>query len=114
MQKLNRLGVRASGLALTMMMVAPHAHAATCESLATLTLLQGLGRLIRSKSDRGVLAVLDPRLTRMSYGRRFLASMPPAPVADAPKNPPNPPPPSSLKGNACIKPNEDHDDHAAA
>jgi ATP-dependent DNA helicase DinG len=47
---------------------------------ATLTLLQGLGRLIRTRSDRGVLAVLDPRLTRMSYGRRFLASMPPAPV----------------------------------
>lgn len=48
--------------------------------LATLTLLQGLGRLIRSRSDRGALAVLDPRLTRMPYGRRFLASMPPAPV----------------------------------
>src|SRR6185295_17411315 len=48
--------------------------------LATLTLLQGLGRLIRSRSDRGVLAVLDPRLTRMSYGRRFLASLPPAPA----------------------------------
>jgi ATP-dependent DNA helicase DinG len=51
--------------------------------LATLTLLQGLGRLIRSRSDRGVLAVLDPRLTRMPYGRRFLASMPPAPVTTA-------------------------------
>ncbi len=48
--------------------------------LATLTLLQGLGRLIRTKTDRGVLAVLDPRLTRMPYGRRFLASMPPAPI----------------------------------
>lgn len=48
--------------------------------LATLTLLQGLGRLIRTRSDRGVLAVLDPRLTRMSYGRRFLASMPKAPI----------------------------------
>ena len=50
--------------------------------LATLTLLQGLGRLIRTRSDRGVLAVLDPRLTRMSYGRRFLASFPPAPMTD--------------------------------
>jgi ATP-dependent DNA helicase DinG len=50
--------------------------------LATLTLLQGLGRLIRTRSDRGVLAVLDPRLTRMSYGRRFLASFPPAPLTD--------------------------------
>jgi ATP-dependent DNA helicase DinG len=48
--------------------------------LATLTLLQGLGRLIRTRTDRGVLAVLDPRLTRMQYGRRFLASLPPAPV----------------------------------
>jgi ATP-dependent DNA helicase DinG len=50
--------------------------------LAALTLLQGLGRLIRTKTDRGVLAVLDPRLTRMSYGRRFLASFPPAPITD--------------------------------
>lgn len=50
--------------------------------LATLTLLQGLGRLIRTHSDRGVLSVLDPRLTRMSYGRRFLASIPPARITD--------------------------------
>ena len=50
--------------------------------LATLTLLQGLGRLIRSRTDRGVLAVLDPRLRRMGYGRRFLASLPPAPITD--------------------------------
>jgi ATP-dependent DNA helicase DinG len=48
--------------------------------LAILTLLQGLGRLIRHRSDRGVLAILDPRLTSMGYGRRFLASLPPAPV----------------------------------
>jgi ATP-dependent DNA helicase DinG len=50
--------------------------------LATLTLLQGLGRLIRTRSDRGVLAVLDPRLTRMRYGARFLASLPAAPMTD--------------------------------
>lgn len=50
--------------------------------LATLTLLQGLGRLIRTKTDRGVLAVLDPRLRRMPYGRRFLGSLPPAPITD--------------------------------
>ena len=50
--------------------------------LATITLLQGLGRLIRTRADRGVLAVLDPRLTRMSYGRRFLNSLPPAPMTD--------------------------------
>ena len=48
--------------------------------LAILTLLQGLGRLIRHRQDRGVLAVLDPRLRTMGYGRRFLASLPPAPI----------------------------------
>ena len=48
--------------------------------LAILTLQQGLGRLIRHRQDRGVLAVLDPRLKTMGYGRRFLASLPPAPV----------------------------------
>ncbi|MCC7008691.1 MAG: ATP-dependent DNA helicase [Acidobacteria bacterium] len=50
--------------------------------LAALLLLQGLGRLIRTRSDRGVLAVLDPRLTRMPYGQRFLAALPPAPITD--------------------------------
>jgi ATP-dependent DNA helicase DinG len=48
--------------------------------LAILALLQGLGRLIRHRRDRGVLAILDPRLRTMGYGRRFLASCPPAPV----------------------------------
>jgi ATP-dependent DNA helicase DinG len=48
--------------------------------LAILALLQGLGRLIRHRTDRGVLAVLDPRLRTMGYGRRFLAAFPPAPV----------------------------------
>ena len=48
--------------------------------LAILNLQQGLGRLIRHRSDRGVLAILDPRLRTMGYGRRFLASLPPAPV----------------------------------
>jgi len=51
--------------------------------LAILTLLQGLGRLIRHRTDRGVLAILDPRLRTMGYGRRFLASMPSAPVTMA-------------------------------
>jgi ATP-dependent DNA helicase DinG len=48
--------------------------------LAILSLQQGLGRLIRHRRDRGVLAILDPRLRTMGYGRRFLASLPPAPV----------------------------------
>jgi ATP-dependent DNA helicase DinG len=49
--------------------------------LAILTLKQGLGRLLRHRQDRGVLVVLDPRLKTMGYGRRFLASLPPAPVS---------------------------------
>ena len=48
--------------------------------LAVLSLLQGLGRLLRHRRDRGVLAILDPRLRTMPYGRRFLASLPPAPI----------------------------------
>jgi ATP-dependent DNA helicase DinG len=48
--------------------------------LAILTLQQGLGRLIRHRRDRGVLAVLDPRMRTKGYGRRFVASLPPAPV----------------------------------
>jgi ATP-dependent DNA helicase DinG len=48
--------------------------------LAILTLLQGLGRLLRHRTDRGILAVLDPRLQTMGYGRRFLASLPPSPI----------------------------------
>jgi len=48
--------------------------------LAILTLQQGLGRLIRHRQDRGVLAVLDPRLRTKGYGRRFMGSLPPAPV----------------------------------
>jgi ATP-dependent DNA helicase DinG len=46
--------------------------------VAVLTLKQGLGRLIRSTSDTGILAVLDSRLVRRAYGRRFLESLPPA------------------------------------
>jgi ATP-dependent DNA helicase DinG len=46
--------------------------------VAILMLKQGLGRLIRSASDRGILAVLDSRLVERAYGRRFLESLPPA------------------------------------
>ena len=48
--------------------------------LAILALQQGLGRLIRHRRDRGVLAILDPRLRTKGYGRRFIASLPPAPI----------------------------------
>jgi ATP-dependent DNA helicase DinG len=46
--------------------------------VAVLMLKQGLGRLIRTASDHGILAVLDSRLVRKAYGKRFLESLPPA------------------------------------
>jgi ATP-dependent DNA helicase DinG len=47
---------------------------------AVLQLRQGFGRLIRSHSDRGVIAILDPRLRSSAYGRAFLDSLPACPV----------------------------------
>jgi ATP-dependent DNA helicase DinG len=46
---------------------------------AALVLKQGVGRLIRSDVDRGVVAVLDPRVRSKGYGRRILAALPPMP-----------------------------------
>jgi ATP-dependent DNA helicase DinG len=43
---------------------------------ATVLLAQGSGRLIRNENDRGVVAVLDRRLTGMRYGQRILRSLP--------------------------------------
>ena len=51
--------------------------------LAVLTLLQGLGRLLRHRTDRGVLSILDPRVRTSTYGGRFLASLPAAPVTSS-------------------------------
>jgi len=47
---------------------------------AVIALKQGVGRLIRTESDRGVLVLCDPRLTGKSYGRTFLDSLPPFPL----------------------------------
>jgi len=47
---------------------------------AIISLKQGLGRLIRSATDRGVLSVLDPRLRTQAYGRQFIKSLPPCRV----------------------------------
>jgi ATP-dependent DNA helicase DinG len=47
---------------------------------ATILLKQGMGRLIRNKADRGILALLDKRILTKSYGRMFLRSLPPAPL----------------------------------
>jgi ATP-dependent DNA helicase DinG len=44
---------------------------------AALMLAQGAGRLLRSVSDRGVVAVLDPRLVTKRYGEFLRASLPP-------------------------------------
>jgi ATP-dependent DNA helicase DinG len=43
---------------------------------AVLALKQGFGRLIRSKTDRGILSILDNRIQRMQYGKIFLESLP--------------------------------------
>jgi ATP-dependent DNA helicase DinG len=43
---------------------------------AVIALKQGFGRLIRSESDRGVVAILDHRIVRKPYGRVFLESLP--------------------------------------
>jgi ATP-dependent DNA helicase DinG len=43
---------------------------------AVLALKQGFGRLIRARTDRGVLAILDNRIQRMQYGKIFMESLP--------------------------------------
>ena len=44
---------------------------------AVIALRQGIGRLIRDVTDRGVLMICDPRLLKRSYGQLFLDSVPP-------------------------------------
>jgi ATP-dependent DNA helicase DinG len=46
---------------------------------AILALRQGVGRLMRTSSDKGLLAILDVRLFTKQYGRMFLKSLPPSP-----------------------------------
>ena len=48
---------------------------------AILTLRQGVGRLMRTDDDRGVIAVLDTRLFSKGYGKRFFRSLPPSPIS---------------------------------
>ncbi|WP_241546757.1 ATP-dependent DNA helicase [Thiohalobacter thiocyanaticus] len=47
---------------------------------AVITLKQGVGRLIRDATDRGVLVLCDPRLLNKPYGRIFRRSLPPMPL----------------------------------
>jgi ATP-dependent DNA helicase DinG len=43
---------------------------------AVIKLKQGFGRLIRSKSDRGIVVILDSRVTTKRYGKMFLSALP--------------------------------------
>jgi ATP-dependent DNA helicase DinG len=45
---------------------------------AAITLKQGFGRLIRSRGDRGIVAILDRRIRTRGYGKTLLDSLPPA------------------------------------
>jgi ATP-dependent DNA helicase DinG len=47
---------------------------------AILKLRQGVGRLIRTKSDKGIVVILDPRILTKSYGNAFLRALPECPV----------------------------------
>lgn len=47
---------------------------------AILKLRQGVGRLIRTKQDSGIIAILDPRILTKSYGQAFLKALPKCPV----------------------------------
>jgi ATP-dependent DNA helicase DinG len=47
---------------------------------AVLKFRQGVGRLIRTMSDSGIVTILDSRIVRKSYGRIFLSSIPECPV----------------------------------
>ena len=51
---------------------------------AILRMRQGVGRLIRTRSDRGAVVILDNRVATRRYGRRFLDALPPAPLEQAP------------------------------
>ena len=47
---------------------------------AILKLRQGVGRLIRTKQDEGIVVILDPRILTKNYGQAFLRALPECPV----------------------------------
>jgi len=67
LQKARQAAVAASG---------GNGFMAVAATQAGLLLAQGSGRLIRRASDRGVVAILDPRLVTARYGSFLRASMP--------------------------------------
>ena len=54
--------------------ITPFAHYSLPQ--AVIKLRQGFGRLIRSKQDHGIVAILDNRILKQKYGRTFLESLP--------------------------------------
>ncbi|MCK5171983.1 MAG: hypothetical protein KAR47_01245, partial [Planctomycetes bacterium] len=44
--------------------------------MAIIKFKQGFGRLVRNKTDTGIVVVLDSRIVRKNYGKRFLSAMP--------------------------------------
>ncbi len=50
---------------------------------AKILLAQGFGRLIRTKTDRGVVALMDPRFTKSKYGGQLLSALPKVPILKA-------------------------------
>jgi ATP-dependent DNA helicase DinG len=48
--------------------------------LTILELRQGVGRLIRTKQDKGIVVILDPRVLTKDYGSAFLRALPKCPV----------------------------------
>ena len=58
----------------------------TCDAIrlslpeAILKCRQGVGRLLRSRTDRGMVTILDSRVLTRQYGRMFVTSLPPCPV----------------------------------
>ena len=57
-----------------------HRHSELGLPEAILKLRQGVGRLIRTKSDRGIIVILDNRIVIKPYGRAFMQALPNCPV----------------------------------
>lgn len=53
---------------------------------AAIALKQGAGRLIRTETDRGLLAICDQRLLTMPYGQRLISALPPMGILDRPES----------------------------